>query len=126
MSEQGFRLGSWQAFVVVCVFVIAGIVFIIRSAPEHDGGSARPETPAAAAAISDDSIEAAAERELIRATMSLAEVSFRGGDPVERLITELRLPPTVSRTDPLRMVMREHHITLENVFEARRRVQQRQ
>lgn len=126
MSERGFRLGSWQAFVVVSVFVVAGIAFIVRSAPEHDGGSARRAAPAAAAAVSDDSLEEFAERELIRASMSLAEVARRGGVPVESLVTELGLPATVSRTDPLRTVMREHHITLQNVVEARRRVRQRQ
>lgn len=125
MSERGFRLGSWQAFVVVAVFVVAGIVFIIRSAPEHDGGSARRAAPPAAAPVSDDSLEAAAEREVIRASMSLAVVANRGGVPVESLITELRLPSTVSRTDPLRLVMREQHITLREVFQARRRIQQR-
>lgn len=126
MSERGFRLGSWQAFVVVAVFVVAGIAFIIRSAPEHDGGSARRAAPPAAAPVSDDSLEEAAEREVIRESMSLAVVANRGGIPVESLITELRLPSTVSRTDSLRFVMREHHITLQNVVEARRRVRQRQ
>jgi hypothetical protein len=57
--------------------------------------------------------------------MSLAEVAARAEIPVDSLAAELHLPATVSLTVPLRALLVEFHLTLEDVRDARSRVEGR-
>jgi len=131
MSERGFRLSSWQTFALICVLAVVAIVVLVRTAPPPapGAGSARrwsggPRSAEDSAAYVD-SLEAAAERQMLRETMTLAEVAARAEIPADSLVAELHLPSTVSLTSPLRAIMIEHHLTLQDVHDARRRLEVR-
>jgi hypothetical protein len=131
MSERGFRLGTWQAFALVCVLAFVAVVALVRTAPPPSSaagsGHRRPGEPrnAADSAAYLDSLDDVAERHVLRETMSLAEVAARAEIPVDSLAAELHLPATVSLTVPLRALLVEFHLTLEDVRDARSRVEGR-
>lgn len=132
MAERGFRLGSWQVFAIISVLAVLAIVVLVRTAPPlppgtgsvAHGRSAGPRS-AADSAVYLDSLDEAAERDLIRATMSLAEVAARGNVPVDSLAAELQLPADVSVTESMRGFLAERQLTLRDVYDARMRVQRR-
>jgi hypothetical protein len=131
MAERGFRLGGWQGFAALSVLAGAVVALLILTAPppppDARSGQRRPGEPRSEAdsVAYLDSLEDAAERSLLRETMSLVEVASRAAVPVDSLAAELRLPATVSRTDPLRALLPAYHLTLQDVRDARRRVQRR-
>jgi hypothetical protein len=131
MAERGFRLGSWQAFAIISALAVVAMVVLVRTAPppspearsglRHPGG---PRSEADSAAYLD-SLEEAAERRVLRETMTLPEVAARAGIPVDSLAAELRLPATASLTIPLRAILTEYRLSLKDVHDARTRVQAR-
>jgi hypothetical protein len=131
MAERGFRLGTWRTFAVLSVLAVVVIVLLVRTAPPPppEAGSARrwsggPRSEADSAAYLD-SLDEAAERRMLRETMTLAEVAARVEIPVDSLVAELRLPATASPTVPLRAILLEHHLTMKDVRDARRRLEVR-
>jgi len=131
MAERGFRLGSWQMFAVITALAVVAIVVLVRTSPppspESGSGQRRPDGPRSEvdSAAYMDSLEGAAERRMLRETMTLAEVAARAEIPVDSLAAELRLPATVSRTVPLRAMLLEHHLTMKDVRDARQRLEVR-
>ena len=131
MAERGFRLGSWQVFAIISVLAVVAIVVLVRTAPppspearsglRHPGG---PRSEADSAAYLD-SLDEAAERRVLRETMTLAEAAARVEIPADSLAAELRLPATTSLTVPLRAILLENHLTLQDVRDARRRLEVR-
>ena len=128
MAERGFRLGTWQMFAVLSVLAVAVIIVLVRTAPTGEV-SARRWTGGPRSATDSlaymDSLEDAAERRMLSETMSLAEVASRADIPVDSLAAELHLPATVSLTSPLRAILIEHHVTLQDIRDARRRLEAR-
>ena len=128
MAERGFRLGNWQMFAVISVLAVVVIILLIRTAappgPEAGSGQLRPGAPrnAVDSVAYLDSLEAAAGKNVLRETMSLAEVAARAEIPLESLVAELRLPATNSRIDALRSFLGQQHLTLKDVHDARRRL----
>ena len=131
MAERGFRLGSGQVFAIISALAVVAIVVLVRTAPPPSPGAASarrwsggPRSPADSAAYLD-SLDEAAERRVLRETMSLAEVAAGVEVPVDSLVAELRLPATTSQTVPLRAILLENHLTIKDVRDARRRVESR-
>ena len=124
MEQQGFRYGRWLAFAIITALAALTIVWLVRTGEPGAGtGSGRPGPMTAADSVAlDDSLLEAAERSVVRNTMTLAEVAERGGVSVDRLVTELGLPDSVSRTVPLRGLMAQYHFTVRDVIDARVRV----
>jgi hypothetical protein len=127
MPDQRSRVRPWLTFAVLIVLAAVAIVWIVRTGEPGPGtGSGRAGSMTAADSVAlNDSLEEAAERTLVRETMSLAEVASRGGVPVDSLVAELLLPDTVSRTVALRGLMRAYRFTVRDVIAARQRVRQR-
>jgi len=129
MAERGFRLGSWQVFAIISALAVVAIVVLVRTAPPPEAGSARrwsggPRSEADSLAYLD-SLEEAAERRILRETMTLAEVAARAEIPADNLVAALRLPATTSLTVPLRAILLENHLTMKDVYDARRRLEGR-
>lgn len=131
MSERGFRLGTGQAFAVISVLAVVVIIVLVRTAPPPAPGTGfgqrtpgGPVTAVDSVAI-NDSLEAAAERHVLRETMSLTAVAAGAEIPVESLAAELQLPATISRTDALRSFLSQRHLTLKDVYDARKRLEAR-
>jgi hypothetical protein len=131
MAERGFRSGSWQVFAIISALAVVAIVLLIRTAPppgpEATAGQRHPGGPRSEAdsAAYLDSLDEAAERRMLRETMTLAEVASRAELPAEGLVAELRLPATTSLTVPLRGILLENHLTMTDVRDARRRLEAR-
>lgn len=126
MSDRKSRGGPWLAFAIILVLAAVAIVWLVRTGEPGPGTlSGRPGRMTAADSVAYmDSLEEAAERSVVRETMSLAEVASRGGVSVDRLVVELGLPGTVSRTAPLRGLMLVHRFSVRDVIDARARVRQ--
>ena len=128
MAERGFRLGTWQMFAVLSVLAVAGIIVLVRTAPTGEV-SARRWTGGPRSATDSlaymDSLEDVAERRMLSETMSLAEVAARAEIPVDSLAAELHLPATVSVTSPLRAILIERRLTMQDIRDARRRLEAR-
>jgi hypothetical protein len=128
MPERGFRLGTWQMFAVLSVLAVAVIIVLVRTAPPGDASARRwsggPRSSADSMAYVDSLFEAA-ERRALSETMTLAEVATRADIPADSLALELHLPATVSLTSPLRAILIEHHLTLQDVHDARQRLERR-
>jgi hypothetical protein len=129
MSERGSRWSGWPAFAVLGVLAVVVIAVLVLTAPPPPPGadlarrwSGGPRSPADSAAYLDSLFDAA-ERRTIEATMTLAEVAARADIPVDSLAAQLHLPATVSLTSPLRAILIQHGLTLQDVREARRRVE---
>lgn len=126
MVEGKSRLGLWPAFVLITVLAAVAIVWLVRTGETGPGtGSGRPGPMTAADSVArEDSLEEAAERSIVRNTMTLAEVASRVNVSVDRLVAELGLPDTVSRTVPLLGLMARYRFTVRDVIDARVRVRQ--
>jgi len=131
MAERGFRLGSWQVFAIISALAVVAIVALVRTAPPPPPGAvpARhwtggPRSAADSAAYLDSLFEAA-ERRMLDERLTLAEVAARADIPVDNLVAELRLPAGTSLTVPLRAILRENHLTLKDIRDARRRLEVR-
>ena len=131
MAERGFRLGSWQVFAIISALAVVAIVVLVRTAPPPPPGAVSgvrhqgsPRNEADSAAYLD-SLDEAAERRVLRETMTLAETAARVDLPADSLVAELRLPATTSLTVPLRGILLENRLTLKDVRDARRRVELR-
>jgi hypothetical protein len=131
MSGRGSRLGGWQTFAAIAVVALVAIAVLVRTAPPPPPGaesahkwSGGPRSAADSAAYLD-SLDEAAERRMLKETMTLTDVAARADIPVESLTSELHLPATVSPTSPLRGILTEHHLTLKDVHDARTRAQLR-
>ena len=131
MAERGVRLGSWQVFAIISALAVVAIVVLVRTAPPPPPGSVsvvrHPGSPRneADSALYLDSLDEAAERQMLRETMTLTEVASRFEIPADSLAAELRLPATTSLTVPLRGILLEHRLTLRDVRDARRKVELR-
>jgi hypothetical protein len=129
MAERGSGLGGWKTFAVIGVLAVAAVVVLVRTAPPPPDGAASthrwsggPRSPADSMAYLD-SLDEAADRRVLKETMTLTEVAARDDIPVDSLAVQLHLPPTVSLTSPLRAILIEHHLTLKDVHDARTRVE---
>ncbi len=60
----------------------------------------------------------------VKGSMTLAEAAADGGVPVERLVTELKLPAGISPTETLGRLRRQHGFTMEDVRAAVARLKQ--
>ena len=131
MAERGFRLSSWQVFAIISALAVVAVVVLVRTAPPPPPGAVsavrHPGSPRneADSALYLDSLDEAAERRMLRETMTLAEVASRIEIPADSLVAELRLPATTSQTVPLRGILTENHLTLKDVHDARLRVELR-
>jgi hypothetical protein len=77
-------------------------------------GAPAPAVPPRVLAV-DSTGCAPVERTAVPAAQSLDDLSRTRGVPVDVLIRGLRLPGDVSRTQPLRELMRTHRFTLDDV-----------
>jgi len=113
-------------FAVVAVAAVAAVVVLLLVGRSTDpGAEARGAGRTVDSVAIWDSLEAQAERSIVRSTMSLTAVAGRSGVPVDSLVAELGLPESASRTDPLRVLMPLHGFTERDVAAARDRLRQR-